>query len=183
MNINIGKGLTIAVDTAKLGLGEINAVASHVVAIGLRNILMDSHASITKADNPDDYAELSLAKATDKLEAMYRGDIRVARQSSGTSRDPVRAEALKLARRIVNSVFAFAPKTSEWKIKDKDQWIEIKAEYGSDYDFNDPEQLRDVHDLLTEAVADTQMDAAEKIVAERSNAPKVSLAGLGLVKK
>ena len=97
MKVNIGKGLEIDVDVNGLPA----PVMQHVVMIGLRNILMDSHASVTAKDNPDDYREKSLAVAEGKLEAMMKGELR----SNGTPRtrtlDPVSKEAKALANDVM----------------------------------------------------------------------------------
>ncbi len=94
MDINIGKGITIPVDPATLPAN----VMEHVVRIGLRNILMDSHAGIT-TDEPD-YQAKSRAVAEKKLEAMLAGEVRVAGTREG---DPVRAEAIRLATDAIKS--------------------------------------------------------------------------------
>lgn len=95
MQIQIGKGIDLSVDLDKLGMVEnelTNPVARHVVYIGLRNILMDAHASIT-TDEPD-YQAKARAVAEKKLDALYSGEVRVAGTREG---DPVRAEAIRLA--------------------------------------------------------------------------------------
>lgn len=173
MDVNIGKGITLAIDTTLI----VGPVLDHVMKIGLRNILMDCHAGITKADHPTDYTALSKAKAEAKLAAMIAGDIRAARATSGITRDPVRAEALKMARKAVNAVFR-KPKDKDWVVVDKTQWIDVKTSM-TDYDFDTEAGIQEAWDALVEAQADACMDDAEKIVALRS-APKaaVSLAGL-----
>lgn len=89
LNVNIGKGIELSVDTTKLPAN----VMDNVVYIGLRNILMDSHAGIT-ADKSDDVAADSLAVAEKKLAAMYAGEVRSVGTRTG---DPVKAEAIRLA--------------------------------------------------------------------------------------
>lgn len=88
MKVQIGKGIEIDVDVANLPAN----VAEHVVYIGMRNILMDAHASIT-TDEPD-YQAKALAVSQKKLAAMMVGEVRVAGTREG---DPVRAEAMRLA--------------------------------------------------------------------------------------
>jgi len=89
MIVNIGKDIELNVDVTKLP----ENVRAHVEYIGLRNILMDAHASVTKESSANVYAD-SLAVAEKKLAAMYNGEIRVASSRTG---DPVRALAIKLA--------------------------------------------------------------------------------------
>lgn len=90
MEINIGKGLSLNVDQTKLN----DAVMAHVVAIGLRNILMDAHASVTRDEVGDDVQAQSLAASQKKLDAMYAGEVRTSSTRTG---DPVRAEAIRIA--------------------------------------------------------------------------------------
>jgi hypothetical protein len=93
MEINVGKGITIDADLNKLGLmADAHTVGEHVIRIGLRNILMDSHAGISTDET--DYQAKARAIVEKKLEAMYNGEVRVAGTREG---DPVRAEAMRLA--------------------------------------------------------------------------------------
>jgi hypothetical protein len=96
MDVQIGKGIMLAVDVQKLG--ENIAVRDHIIYIGLRNILMDAHAGIT-TDEPD-YQDKARAVAEKKLEAMYNGEVRVAGTREG---DPVRAEAKRLAVAMIHA--------------------------------------------------------------------------------
>jgi hypothetical protein len=66
----------------------------HTVKIGLRNILMDSHAGVTVEKFGDDYVNESRKVAETKLTALYAGEVRTA--GTRTS-DPVKAEAMKIA--------------------------------------------------------------------------------------
>lgn len=96
MQVNIGKGLELEINPAELP----QAALDHVIYIGLRNILMDSHASITKETNPDDLQDAAEAMARKKLDALMRGEVRVASSREG---DPVRAEALRMASDIIKT--------------------------------------------------------------------------------
>jgi hypothetical protein len=91
MLVNIGKGIELDVNTDQLGFDKLGPVAAHIAKIGLRNILMDSHASVTaeKVGAGGDVMAESRAVAEKKLAAMYAGDVRTA---SGGERDPVRSE-------------------------------------------------------------------------------------------
>ncbi len=91
MNVNIGKGITLEVDELKLP----SNVVEHIVYIGLRNVLMDTHAAITKNENPNDYVAKSRAVAEAKLQAMYNGEVRV--NGERQRLDPVDAEARRIA--------------------------------------------------------------------------------------
>lgn len=85
MLIDIGKGLQMDVDMT--ALAKHQPVMDHVMYIGLRNILMDSHASATAEEYPDKAAqrEASLALAGKKLESMYNGLARTKVASAGPS--------------------------------------------------------------------------------------------------
>lgn len=90
MKVNIGKGIELDVNANALPPNALE----HVIYIGLRNILMDSHASVTKETNPDDMAEVAQAIAEKKLAALMSGEVRVASSREG---DPVKAEAIRIA--------------------------------------------------------------------------------------
>lgn len=92
MKVAIGKGIELDIDTSKFGLGELNPVASHIVYMGLRNVLMDSHAAHTKDADGDNYVANSQATAERKLAALYNGEVKSIGQREG---DPVKAEALR----------------------------------------------------------------------------------------
>ena len=106
MDVQICKGITLPVDISKLvpqdditdlatvlenGGGKYAAL-KHIVYIGLRNILMDSHAGIS-TDEPD-YQAKALAVVEKKLAALMAGEVRVASTREG---DPVKAEAIRIA--------------------------------------------------------------------------------------
>lgn len=92
MKIGIGKGIELDVDLARIESHP--AVREHVWYIGLRNILMDSHATHTKAVDGEEYVENSRAAAERKLEALYNGETRSAGQREI---DPVKIEANRFA--------------------------------------------------------------------------------------
>jgi hypothetical protein len=106
MEIEIGKGLTMNVDTESLR--EQAQAWEHVVYIGLRNILMDAHAGVKKEDFEGDdaaqkYRDESLAMSQKKLDALFRNEVR-ANRSTGpriSSADPVEAEAQREARTFI----------------------------------------------------------------------------------
>ena len=96
MQVNVGKGIEMNIDHTSLP----QAAMDHVIMIGLRNILMDSHASITSEEYPDDAARQEAARAMvdKKLAALMAGEVRVASSREG---DPVRAEALRSATAVI----------------------------------------------------------------------------------
>lgn len=89
ITVAIGKGIEMRVDETRLPA----PVMAHVVYMGLRNILMDSHASHTKEADGDNFVANSQATAERKLNAMYNGEVRSVGQREG---DPVRAEAIRI---------------------------------------------------------------------------------------
>jgi hypothetical protein len=96
--VAIGKGIELEVDFGKLPKN----VQDHVVYMGLRNVLMDSHASHTKEADGDNYVANSQATAERKLAAMYAGEVR----AIGTREsDPVKAEAIRFATNQVKAYF------------------------------------------------------------------------------
>ncbi len=88
VNVNVGKGLEIAVDFDAM---PANAKA-HLFYLGARNCLMDSHAGIS-TDEPD-YQDKARAVVEKKLAALMAGEVRVASTREG---DPVKAEAIRIA--------------------------------------------------------------------------------------
>lgn len=113
MNVNIGKGIALDIDTAKIPAN----VMDHVVMIGLRNILMDSHAGITKETHPDNAARTDAAKgvAMKKLDAMLAGELRTAGTRTGAA-DSVGKEMERLAKlAVTNAVRAKGVKLADVK--------------------------------------------------------------------
>lgn len=88
--VNIGKNIELDVDFTSMPQAAID----HIMYIGARNVLMDSHASITRETNPDDLQDAARAMAEKKLDALMRGEVRV--QSTRTS-DPFTTELNRLS--------------------------------------------------------------------------------------
>lgn len=107
--VNIGKSIEMDVDFSKMPQAAID----HIMYIGARNVLMDSHASITKESNPDDLTDAARAMAEKKLAALMRGEVRVQSTREG---DPVRAEALRMATDQIKAIIKKAGK----KVSDYD---------------------------------------------------------------
>ena len=97
LNVKIGKGLAIDVDPLKLP----SNVLDHVIYMGLRNILMDSHASIKKDDG--DCKSKSMAIVNKKLDALYNGIIRVAGERA--TFEATEGEARRLCLMVLRAVF------------------------------------------------------------------------------
>lgn len=88
MDVQIGKGITLSVDWDKMP----DNAKQHLIYIGARNVLMDSHAGIST--NEPDYAAKAQAVAEKKLTALMAGEVRVQSTREG---DPVKAEAIRIA--------------------------------------------------------------------------------------
>lgn len=112
MLVKIGKGIEMDVDTSRLGFSNLTPVGESIVYLGLRNRLMDSHASVTTDE--EDYVEKSQAAAEKVLAALYAGEVRTVGTREG---DPVRAEAKRLA---VAAVKAAIRKAGKVKLADVD---------------------------------------------------------------
>lgn len=152
MEINVGKGITVDADLLKLGFGYENAghpVSSHVIYIGLRNMLMDAHAGIS-IDEPD-YQAKARAIVDKKLAAMYSGEVRVAGTREG---DPVRAEAMRLALAQVDAILRKAGR--------KPSKVEAKAKREAAQKLITPELLATAKSRVDESRAiDTGADLTE----------------------
>lgn len=126
MKVNIGKGIELDVNANALPANALE----HVIYIGLRNILMDSHASITRETNPDDLTEAATAMAEKKLAALMSGEVRVASSREG---DPVKAEAIRIAsERIKTALRKAGKKVSDYDSKViREKAIELIGKDGS----------------------------------------------------
>ena len=98
MLVPVGKGIELDVDPARFNA----EVTAHVMKIGSRNILMDSHANATAKSDPQGYVQKSRELAERKLQSLYNGIVRT--QAVGGPRaptDPVSMVILRLARKAV----------------------------------------------------------------------------------
>lgn len=97
--VNVGKSINVEIDFAKMPQTAID----HILYIGARNILMDSHASITAEEFPDadKRQEAASAMVQKKLDALMAGEVRVQSTREG---DSVRAEAMHRAMAIVKAI-------------------------------------------------------------------------------
>lgn len=150
MDVNIGKGITLEVDDAALPANVIQ----HVVYIGLRNILMDAHASVTHESDGADYQANAKAVAEKKLAALMAGELRVAGTRSRES-DPVRAEAVKIAGDKVKAAWRAAGHKLDALTK------EAKAKYVEALLVKDPAILALAQTRVTEAKAVGAVDLGD----------------------
>jgi hypothetical protein len=100
LKVQIGKGLEMEVDTSRLN----DELRDHVIRTGLRNLLMDAHASATAKADPQGYVKKSRELAEKKLASLYAGVIRT--QTIGGPKaptDPVAMVILRLARKAIAS--------------------------------------------------------------------------------
>ena len=69
MLVAIGKGIELNVDVTRFS----SEVHDHIVRTGIRNLLMDAHASATAKNDPDGYVQKSRELAEKKLASLYAG--------------------------------------------------------------------------------------------------------------
>jgi hypothetical protein len=100
MLVAIGKSIELDVDVTRFN-GEVH---DHILRTGLRNLLMDAHASATAKGDPENYIKRSRELVEKKLASLYAGVVRA--QSFGGPKaptDPVAMVILRLARKAVIS--------------------------------------------------------------------------------
>src|SRR5678816_3050772 len=96
MLIAIGKGIELEVDVPRFN----DEVRDHVTRTGLRNLLMDAHASATAKADPDNYINRSRELAERKLASLYAGVVRA--ETIGGPKaptDPIAMVIMRLARK------------------------------------------------------------------------------------
>ena len=130
LKVQIGKGLEMEVDTSRLN----DEVRDHVIRTGLRNLLMDAHASATAKADPEGYVQKSRELAEKKLASPYAGVVRA--QSFGGPKaptDPVAMVILRLARKAVQrdraKEIAATPKAEKLALLNK-----LAAAYAAEHD-------------------------------------------------
>jgi hypothetical protein len=128
MLVAIGKGIELDVDVTRFN-GEVH---EHIVRTGLRNLLMDAHASATAKADPDNYIARSREMAEKKLASLYAGVIRA--QTIGgpkTASDPISQVIMRLARKAIVS----RPEIVAASKADRLATINrLAAEYGKEHD-------------------------------------------------
>jgi hypothetical protein len=100
MLVAIGKGIELDVDVTRFN----SEVHDHILRTGLRNLLMDAHASVTAKADPDNYIKRSREMAEKKLASLYAGVVRA--QTIGgpkTASDPISQVIMRLARKAIVS--------------------------------------------------------------------------------
>src|SRR5215831_19318990 len=100
MLMAIGKGIELDVDVTRFN----REVHYHILRTGLRNLLMDAHASATAKADPDSYIKRSQEMAEKKLASLYAGVVRV--QTIGgpkSASDPIGQVIMRLARKAIVS--------------------------------------------------------------------------------
>ena len=130
MLVAIGKGIELDVDVTQFN----SEVHDHIVRTGLRDLLMDAHASATAKADPEVYVQKSRELAEKKLASLYAGIIRM--QSVGgvaKPTDPVSAVIMRLARMAIQkekaSDIAAAPKEQRLALINR-----LAAEYAQSHD-------------------------------------------------
>lgn len=95
VTITSGEAGEITVDVAKLLQSE--AVANYVFQYGIRQIVGDVHAGLTKKVEPDDAKRVAGKRALieKKLASLYAGEVAQARASFGG--DPIKREGMAMA--------------------------------------------------------------------------------------
>jgi hypothetical protein len=126
MLVAIGKGIELDVDPARFN----RDVMDHVVKIGLRNILMDSHANATQKADPTGYVAKSRELAEKKLAALYAGVVRTQAAGGGIAKptDSVAQVILRLARKAVQK-----DKAEEIAAAPKDQRLAVLNKLATEY--------------------------------------------------
>ena len=100
MLVAIGKGIELDVDVTRFN----NEVHDHIVRTGLRNLLMDAHASATAKADPQDYIK-SPARWPKRNWPAFTRVLSAHSHSAGRKAptDPVAMVILRLARKAVIS--------------------------------------------------------------------------------
>src|SRR5262245_24443005 len=100
MLMAIGKGIELDVDVTRFN----REVHDFILRTGLRNLLMDAHASATAKADPENYIKRSREMAEKKLASLYAGVVRA--QTIGgpkTASDPISQVIMRLARKAIVS--------------------------------------------------------------------------------
>jgi len=128
MLVAIGKGIELDVDVTQFN----SEVHDHILRTGLRNLLMDAHASATAKADPDNYIKRSRELAEKKLASLYAGVVRA--QSLGGPKaptDPVAMVIMRLARKAIAS----RPEVAAASNADRLATINrLAAEYAKEHD-------------------------------------------------
>jgi len=130
MLVGVGKGIELEVDVTRFN----SEVHDHILRTGIRNLLMDAHASATAKADPDNYVKRSRELAEKKLASLYAGVVRA--QSLGGPKaptDPISMVIMRLARRAVQrdraKEIASAPKAEKLALLNK-----LAGAYAAEHD-------------------------------------------------
>jgi hypothetical protein len=131
----IGKGIELDVDVTRFN----SEVHDHIVRTGIRNLLMDAHASATAKADPEGYVTKSRELAEKKLASLYAGIIRAQSVGGGAAKptDPVSAVIMRLARRAIQT-----EKASDIPAAPKDQRLALINRLAAQYAQAHAEALR-----------------------------------------
>jgi hypothetical protein len=128
MLVAIGKGIELDVDVTRF----TSEVHDHIVRTGLRNLLMDAHASATAKADPDNYINRSRELVEKKLASLYAGVVRA--QTIGGPKaptDPVAMVIMRLARKAI----VLRPEAATASKADRLATINrLAAEYAKEHD-------------------------------------------------
>jgi len=156
MLMAIGKGIELDVDVSRFN----TEVHDHLLRTGLRNLLMDAHASATAKADPENYIKRSREMAERKLASLYAGVVRA--QSFGgpkASADPVAMVILRLARKAVISRSEVAAASNADRLATINR---LAAEYAKEHDV----QLRP----RAEKIVALENDQAEPVPVRKHQA-------------
>ena len=130
MLVAIGKGIELDVDVTRFNI----EVHDHIMRTGIRNLLMDAHASATAKADPEGYVKKSRELAEKKLASFYAGVVR-AQSVGGAAKptDPISAVVMRLARMAIQkekaSDIAAAPKDQRLALVNR-----LAAQYAQAHD-------------------------------------------------
>src|SRR5262249_8688507 len=128
MLVAIGKGIELDVDVTRFN----SEVHDHLLRTGLRNLLMDAHASATAKADPANYIKRSREMAEKKLASLYAGVVRA--QTIGgpkTASDPISQVIMRLARKAVISRHEVAAASNADRLATTNR---LAAEYAKEHD-------------------------------------------------
>ena len=128
MLLAIGKGIELDIDPTRFNSG----VHDHILRTGLRNLLMDAHASATAESDPDNYVKHSRELAEKKLASLYAGVVRT--QTIGglkTAPDPITQVIMRLARKAIASRPEIAAASKADRLATINR---LSAEYAKEHD-------------------------------------------------
>jgi len=165
MLVAIGKGIELEVDVMRFN-GEVH---DHILRTGLRNLLMDAHASATAKADPDNYIRRSQELAEKKLANLYAGVVRA--QTIGgpkAATDPVGMVILRLARKA-----AMRDKAADIAAASKGERLALINQLAAEYAKAHDAQLRPRAEkivALEEGEAEPSAKKAEPIPVKKKKA-------------